>query len=191
MLIIGLGNPGREYKNTRHNVGFETIDKLCYDYNIDLNKNKFNSTYGEGRIGFKKIMLQKPLTYMNLSGQAVRDIVNFYKIPLDEIIVVCDDINLPLGDIRIRTKGSDGGQKGLANIIYQLGSEDFIRIRIGVGNKPEGWELKNYVLSKFTEEEFDFMVSGITKATDAIELIVKDNDISKAMNLYNRKAKNA
>ncbi len=191
-LIIGLGNPGNEYKWTRHNVGFESIDKLAYDFNITVNKNKFKSIYGEGIIHNEKVLLIKPLTYMNLSGECVRDFVNFYKdLELEDILVICDDINLPLGSIRIRKKGSDGGQNGLKNIIYQLNSDAFPRLRIGVGQKPEHYTLANFVLSKFNKDEEIDIIKGITNATDAIEVFIKDreNGLSNAMNLFNKKNK--
>lgn len=185
--IIGLGNPGRDYKWTRHNVGFEVINKLAYDYNIDMNKEKYKALIGEGRIGFEKVLLIEPLTYMNLSGESVREFVNFYKLQPEDIIVVCDDINLPLGAIRIRAKGSDGGQKGLRNIIYQLGYDNFTRVRVGVGEKPPQWDLAKYVLSKFTEEENTDIIKGITDAGDAVAMIVKDGSTQQAMNTYNKK----
>ncbi len=185
--IIGLGNPGRDYKWTRHNVGFEVINKLAYDYNIDMNKEKYKALTGEGRIGFEKVLLIEPLTYMNLSGESVREFVNFYKLQPEDIIVVCDDINLPVGSIRIRAKGSDGGQKGLRNIIYQLGYDNFTRVRVGVGEKPPQWDLAKYVLSKFTEEENTDIIKGITDAGDAVAMIVKDGSTQQAMNTYNKK----
>ncbi len=191
-LIIGLGNPGLEYKWTRHNVGFEAIDKLAYDFNINVNKNKFKSIYGEGIIHNEKVLLIKPLTYMNLSGECVREFLHFYKdLDTSDIMVICDDINLPLGSIRIRKKGSDGGQNGLKNIIYQLNKDDFPRLRIGVGQKPEHYTLANFVLSKFNKDEEDDIIKGITSATDAIEVFIKDRDngISNAMNLFNKKIK--
>lgn len=190
-IIAGLGNPGQEYKWTRHNVGFEVIDKLAYDYNIDMNKSKFKAIVGEGRIGSEKVILVKPLTYMNLSGESLRQFVDFYKIDLDRLIVCCDDINLPLSYIRVRPKGSDGGQNGLKNIIYQLGDDKFTRIRVGVGSKPQGWDLKDFVLSRFTKEEDKEIIEGITNATDAINLIVKDpfDGVSNAMNQFNKKIK--
>lgn len=189
IAIVGLGNPGRDYVWTRHNIGFEVINKLSYDYNIDMNKNKFKACIGEGRIGFEKVILVQPLTYMNLSGESVRELMSFYKLEPEQLIVFCDDINLPVGSIRIRSKGSDGGQKGLRNIIYQLGYDNFIRIRVGVGEKPKDWDLANYVLSKFTPEEHDEIVGAITSATDALALIVKDrlNGLSEAMNKFNKK----
>ena len=191
-LIIGLGNPGNEYKWTRHNVGFEAIDKLAYDFNINVNKNKFKAIYGEGIIHGEKVLLIKPLTYMNLSGECVRDFLNFYKdLDISDIMVICDDINLPLGAIRIRKKGSDGGQNGLKNIIYQLESDNFPRLRIGIGQKPEHFTLANFVLSKFNKDEEVDIVKGITYATEAIEIFIKDRDngLSNAMNKFNKKIK--
>jgi PTH1 family peptidyl-tRNA hydrolase len=186
--IIGLGNPGKEYQGTRHNVGFEVISKLAYDYNIDINKEKYKAVYGEGRIGNEKVILIQPITYMNLSGDAVREFVSFYKLSSSEIIVACDDINLPVGGIRIRTKGSDGGQKGLRSIITQLGYDSFTRVRVGVGEKPAQWDLKNYVLSRFTKDEQEGIISGITDAGDAIVDIIKNGgDASAAMNRFNKK----
>lgn len=185
-LIAGLGNPGQEYKWTRHNVGFEVISKLAYDYNIDMNKSKFKAQLGEGMINGKKVILIKPLTYMNLSGESISQIMNFYKTDIENLIVLCDDINLPVGNIRIRKKGSDGGQKGLRSIITLLGTENFPRVRVGVGNKPEGWDLKNFVLSRFTQEENDDIIKGITDAGDSVVSII-NGKILDAMNKYNKK----
>ena len=185
--IIGLGNPGRQYKWTRHNVGYEVINKLAYDYNIDMNKQKFKAVIGEGRIGFEKVLLVQPVTYMNLSGESVREIVSFYKLEPRDIIVTCDDINLPLSHIRIREKGSDGGQKGLRSILYQLGYDNFTRVRVGIGEKPKDWDLADYVLSKFREDENDDIIKGITDAGDAIVSIIKTGDTRGAMNKYNKK----
>ncbi len=186
--IIGLGNPGREYEWTRHNAGYEVINKLAYDYNIDMNKMKFKAIYGEGRIGNQKVLLIKPTTYMNLSGESVREFVNFYKLEPENIIVTCDDINLPVGYIRIRSKGSDGGQKGLRNIIAQLGYDNFARVRVGVGEKPPQWDLAKYVLSRFLDEEKDEIISGMTDAADAITMIIREESTQSAMNKYNKKA---
>lgn len=186
-LIAGLGNPGKDYIKTRHNIGFEVISKLAYDYNIDMNKNKFKSIVGDGIVNSEKVMLAMPQTYMNLSGESIRDLYKFYKIEKNKLIIICDDINLPVGYIRIRLKGSDGGQKGLKNIIYQLGFDDFIRIRVGVGLKPEKWDLKDYVLSKFFKEEDENIIKGITDASEAVNMILKDNNVQNAMNKFNRK----
>jgi len=186
-IIIGLGNPGGTYKGTRHNVGFETIDKLAYDFNITMKKNtRFRAEVGEGRMANKKVMLVQPTTYMNLSGEAVRAILDFYKLLPQDIIVIYDDINLPVGDIRVREKGSAGGQKGMVDIIHQLHTDEFTRVRIGVGDKPPGWKLNDYVLSRFLREEWDDMIKGITKAGDAVELILKQG-AKDAMNFYNKK----
>ncbi|MCC8098356.1 MAG: aminoacyl-tRNA hydrolase [Eubacterium sp.] len=187
-IIVGLGNPGREYKYTRHNTGFEVIDKLAYDYNINVNKSRFNGICGEGLIEGEKVMLLKPLTYMNLSGNCVAQAVNFYKLPLDKLIVCCDDINLPVGSVRIRKQGSDGGQKGLRNIIERLGSESFTRVRVGVGEKPLRMDLKDWVLSYFMSEEGEAIIKGITDAGDSVKMILR-GDINGAMGLYNKKVR--
>ncbi|MCL2199870.1 MAG: aminoacyl-tRNA hydrolase [Defluviitaleaceae bacterium] len=186
-IIVGLGNPGGEYKGTRHNVGYEMINKLSYDFNITLKKDKtFRAEIGEGRISGQKIMLVKPTTYMNLSGEAVRAITHYYKLPPWEIIVVYDDVSLPVGAVRVREKGGANGQKGMLNIISQLGTEEFIRVKIGIGEKPPNWKLADYVLSRFLKEEFEDMIKGITLAGDAVEMILKE-DTAAAMNVFNRK----
>ena len=185
--VIGLGNPGRDYKWTRHNVGFEVINKLAYDNGIDMNRERFRAVTGEGIIKGEKVIFIEPLTYMNLSGESVREFVSFYKLAPEDIIVVCDDINLPVGSVRIRTKGSDGGQKGLRNIIYQLGCDNFTRVRVGVGEKPEKWDLANYVLSRFLPEEENDIIKGITDAGDAVMMIIEDRDAQRAMNTYNKR----
>ena len=186
-IIIGLGNPGGTYKGTRHNVGFETVDKLCYDHKITMKNNKrFRAHVGEGRIGGKPVLLVQPMTYMNLSGEAVRAILNFYKLPPSQIVVVYDDVNLPVGDIRVRERGSAAGQKGMISIIAHLQTDEFARVRIGVGDKPPGFTLSDYVLSRFLREEFDDMIKGITKAGDAAEQIIKEG-IVPAMNKYNKR----
>jgi len=188
-IIIGLGNPGNAYKGTRHNVGFETVDKLCFDFDIKMKSNRrFRAHVGEGRIGQTAVLLVKPQTYMNLSGQSVQAILKFYKLPPSEIIVVYDDVSLPVGDIRVRERGSAGGQKGMVDILAKLGTDEFPRVRIGVGEKPEGWDLADYVLSRFPKREWETMIQGITKAGDAVGLILKE-DTATAMNEFNRKVK--
>ncbi|MCL2527756.1 MAG: aminoacyl-tRNA hydrolase [Defluviitaleaceae bacterium] len=188
-IIIGLGNPGNAYKGTRHNVGFETIDKLCFDFDIKLKPNRrFRAHIGEGRIGQVPVLLVKPQTYMNLSGQAVASILKFYKLPPSEIIVVYDDTSIPVGDIRVRERGSAGGQKGMVDIIAKLATDEFSRVRIGIGEKPEGWDLADYVLSRFPKKEWEAMIQGVTKAGDAVQLILKE-DTATAMNEYNRRLK--
>jgi len=185
-LIVGLGNPGRDYAGTRHNVGFEVIQKLSYDHTIEIGRAKFRAHFGEGFIGREKVILARPQTYMNLSGEAVRDIMQFYKIPLDDLIVIYDDVSLVPGDIRVRETGSAGGHNGIKNILYQLETPDFLRIRVGIGAKPPGWDLADYVLSKFRPNEIDDIRSGITQATEAVEIILKDG-VKNAMNRFNKK----
>ena len=186
-IIIGLGNPGNAYKGTRHNVGFESIDKLCYDFDIKLKSNRrFRAHVGEGRIGQSQVLLVKPQTYMNLSGQSVKAVLTFYKLPPSEIIVVYDDVSLPVGDIRVRERGTAGGQKGMIDIIAKLGLTEFPRVRIGIGAKPENWDLADYVLSRFPKQEWEAMIAGITKAGDAVEFILK-HGTAAAMNEFNRR----
>jgi len=186
-IIVGLGNPGNAYKGTRHNVGFETIDKLCYDFNITTKNNRrFKAHVGEGRMGGKSVLLMQPMTYMNLSGEAVRAVMDFYKIPPQDIIVVYDDVSLPVGDIRVRERGSAGGQKGMISIIAHLNTDEFPRVRIGVGSKPPSWSLSDYVLSRFLREEWEDMIQGITKAGDAVEQILREGP-KPTMNIYNKK----
>ncbi len=185
-IIAGLGNPGRKYDGSRHNVGFNVIDELVDRFRIGGPVRFGKSLIGKGVIGGQKVILMKPLTYMNLSGEAVREVVNFYKAdPSVHLIVISDDIDLPAGHIRIRKKGSAGGHNGLKNIIQHLGSGDFTRIRIGVGGKPDpDTELANFVLGHFTGEEKTVMQEAFVKAADAVECILKDGP-DRAMNLYN------
>ena len=186
-LIVGLGNPGDKYKGTRHNVGFEGINKLAFDFHIDIkNTRRFRARLGEGRIGNTRVLLMQPMTYMNLSGEAVQLVMRYYKIPVEQLMVLVDDVNLPVGDIRVRERGSAGGQKGLISIINNLATEDFTRIRIGVGSKPPQMSLSDYVLSRFFKEEHQAFIDGVTKATDAVECILK-SDVPTAMNQFNKK----
>ncbi|WP_297791022.1 aminoacyl-tRNA hydrolase [uncultured Anaerococcus sp.] len=182
--IVGLGNPGLQYENTRHNAGFLTIDYLADKYGIDVKKLKFKSLYGQGMISGHKVMLIKPQTYMNNSGEAVRDIKNFYKFDSDKLIVVYDDIDINFGSIRIRKKGSAGTHNGMKSIIYQIQDDSFPRIKISVGKKPDYMDLANFVLSGFSEKEASVMRDEIGLAADAIELMIKDG-IDKSMNKFN------
>ncbi|MCL2047881.1 MAG: aminoacyl-tRNA hydrolase [Defluviitaleaceae bacterium] len=185
--IVGLGNVGNEYKGTRHNVGFETVDKLAYDCGITLKKSRrFRAEVGEGRLGKTAIMLVKPATYMNLSGEAVLAILNFYKLPPSEIIIVYDDVSLPVGAVRVRERGGANGQKGMANIMALLGTNEITRVKIGIGEKPPAWTLSDYVLSRFLKEEHENMLKGITKASEAAEMIVNVGTAA-AMNFFNAK----
>lgn len=186
-LIVGLGNPGREYHKTRHNVGFEALDELITAYRISGPLSKFKAMIGKGMIGAEKVIAAKPMTYMNLSGEAVRAIVDFYKIdPETELIVISDDVDLEPGRLRIRKSGSAGGHNGLKSIIQHLGTEKFLRIRIGVGGKKAGWDLADHVLGKFPEEERPLVDEALKKAAEAAACVVTDGpDI--AMNRYNTK----
>ena len=184
-LIVGLGNPGKQYETTRHNAGFICIDALADKYAIKINKLKFKSLMGEGRIEGKRCLLLKPQTFMNLSGEAVRDAVEFYKIPTENVIVICDDISLDPGKMRIRRKGSHGGQNGMRNIIYHLKDDNFPRIKIGIGAKPNPeYDLADWVLSRFSQSEAKLIKQVAEDTASAIEYIVK-GDIDRAMSNYN------
>ncbi|MBO5936778.1 MAG: aminoacyl-tRNA hydrolase [Clostridia bacterium] len=184
-LIVGLGNPGRQYESTRHNAGFICIDALADKYGIKINKLKFKSLMGEGRIEGRRCLLLKPQTFMNLSGEAVRDAVEFYKIPTENVIVICDDISLDPGKMRIRRKGSHGGQNGMRNIIYHLKDDNFPRIKIGIGAKPNpDYDLADWVLSRFSQSEAKLIKQIADDTVSAVEYMVK-GDIDKAMSNYN------
>ncbi|MBO7319159.1 MAG: aminoacyl-tRNA hydrolase [Clostridia bacterium] len=184
-LIVGLGNPGRQYESTRHNAGFICIDALADKYGIKINKLKFKSLMGEGRIEGRRCLLLKPQTFMNLSGEAVRDAVEFYKIPTENVIVICDDIILDPGKMRIRRKGSHGGQNGMRNIIYHLKDDNFPRIKIGIGAKPNpDYDLADWVLSRFSQSEAKLIKQIADDTVSAVEYMVK-GDIDKAMSNYN------
>lgn len=189
-VVVGLGNPGKDYANTRHNVGFDTLDLLAHRNNIKINKIKFKSVYGEGSIGGEKVLLLKPQTYMNNSGIAILELYNFYKLSIKNIIVVVDDIDIEFGTIRVKGKGSAGSHNGLKSIIYHLQSEDFPRVKIGIGEKREGQDLANFVLSKFTKDERVDIDAAIEKAALAVETIV-NYDINKAMNEFNSRGNRA
>lgn len=188
ILIVGLGNPGREYANTRHNIGFRAIDQLSQQYSIPLNQKKHKAIYGSGYIEGLKVILAQPQTYMNLSGESVRELVDFYKIEPEDVIVIFDDISLPVGQLRLRKKGSAGGHNGIKNIIAHLGSQDFPRIKIGVGEKPAGWDLKDHVLGAFSKEDEPLVKESIENAADACKIMLTDG-IESAMNIYNQKKK--
>ena len=186
-VIAGLGNPKKEYDNTRHNIGFAFIDALAEKYSSSVMDVKNNSITGKGIINGQKVILVKPLTFMNLSGESIRPISDYYKIDTaKELIVISDDISLPPGQIRIRKKGSAGGHNGLKNIIQHLGNEEFQRIRIGVGEKPKGYDLADYVLGHFSKEEQPLMQEGIKRAMAAAAMLL-EGDIDRAMNEFNRK----
>lgn len=181
-IIVGLGNPGKKYVFTRHNVGFMTIDRLAGRCEIACNKKKFKAIIGEGFVDGKRILIAKPQTYVNLSGISVGEIVSYYGCPLDKVMVVCDDLNLPVGKIRIRKKGSSGGHNGLESIAQYVGSE-FPRLRIGIG-KPIGEDAKEYVLTPFKEDEREIINQTIDKACQAIDTWIVTG-IESCMNAYN------
>ena len=183
-VIIGLGNPGMKYAGTRHNIGFDTVTALADKYNIKINNKKFNGLIGDGFIGGEKVLLLQPQTYMNLSGECVGQISDFFKIEPENLIVICDDINLDTGRLRIRAKGRAGGHNGLKNIIAHLGTEAFPRIRVGVGEKTEGWDLADYVLARFSKDDEPVMREAIKNAVGAVETWISD-DIGTAMNRFN------
>ena len=184
-IIVGLGNPDKKYENTRDNTGWLALDYIAEKQNCRVNRIKFKSFVGECNMGGSKVLLMKPTTYMNNSGQAVVEAMNFYKLPPENVIVIFDDISLDVGKMRIRAKGSDGGQKGMRSIIYLSGKDTFPRIKIGIGAKPNpNWDLADWVLSKFTDSEKKLLEEKFENAANAAELIIK-GDIARAMNLYN------
>lgn len=186
-LIVGLGNPGKQYENTRHNVGFDAIDVLVDEYRIPSSGKQHKAMYGKGVIEGQKVILAKPLTYMNLSGEAVRAMVDYYKIdPETELLVIFDDISLAPGNIRIRKKGSAGGHNGIKSIITHLGTQNFQRIKVGVGEKPKNWDLADYVLGAFSKDDRKLIDEALERSAKAAALIVQ-GEIDEAMNLYNKK----
>lgn len=183
-LIVGLGNPARQYENTRHNAGFITLDVIAEKAGARVDRIKFKGLCGEGMLGGKKVLFLKPSTFMNLSGQAVQEAMAFYKLPPEKVLVIFDDISLEPGRLRIRRKGSDGGHNGIKNIIYLSGKDTFPRIKMGVGKKPNpGWDLADWVLSRFTEDELKAIQDAAERAASAAELIVQGK-IDEAMNRY-------
>lgn len=186
-IIAGLGNPGRQYAHTRHNVGFDAIDVLAEKYNIKVENGKCKALTGSGRIEGQSVLLVKPLTFMNLSGESIRALTDFYKIDeTTQLIVIYDDISLPPGQLRIREKGSAGGHNGIKSIISHLGGQEFLRIKVGVGEKPAGWDLADYVLSRFAEDERKKVEEALKRAADAAVCLMTDG-VESAMNEYNRK----
>ncbi len=183
-IIVGLGNPGAKYAGTRHNVGFSVIDELAERYNISMNTQKHKAIIGKGIINGEKVILAMPQTFMNLSGESVRALLDFYKCTTDDLIVVYDDIDLDVGKIRIRERGSAGGHNGMKNIILHAGNQNFVRVRVGVGHKPDHMDLADYVLSRFGKDDLPYMRESCGKACDAIEIILSDSAVT-AMNRYN------
>lgn len=190
-LIAGLGNPGKQYEATRHNMGFDVIDKLVEEFNVPQAGVKFNAMYGKGRIGGEPVILMKPLSYMNLSGGPIRDMANYFKIdPETELIVIYDDIDTEPGQLRVRKKGSAGGHNGIKSIIQQLGTQNFMRVRVGVGAKPKDWDLADYVLGRFDRDDRQLVEDAQDRACEAVEMILSDS-VDAAMNKFNVSKKKA
>ena len=188
-IIAGLGNPTKQYEGTRHNVGFEVIDRISEKYNIDVDAKKHRALIGKGIIQGQKVILAKPQTYMNLSGESIHELVDYFKVdPKEELLVIYDDISLDVGQLRIRKKGSAGGHNGIKNIIANLGTDVFPRIKIGVGEKPKKYDLADYVLGHFSKEDRELMEEGYDRADHAVGMIL-NGEIEAAMNQYNRKVK--
>ena len=186
-IIVGLGNPTKEYNGTRHNVGFDVIDAIADKYNISVTERKCRAFCGSGMIEGRKVILVKPQTYMNLSGESVRGFIDFYKIDVEtELLVIYDDVSLDVGQLRIRKKGSAGGHNGIKNIIQHTGTNVFLRIKVGVGEKPKEYDLADYVLGHFSKAEKEMMLDGYDNAIEAVRMIVQD-DIDAAMNQFNKK----
>ena len=189
-LIVGLGNPGKQYEHTRHNVGFDVMDAIAEKYNISITEKKHKALCGKGVIGGTKVVLAKPQTYMNLSGESIAELLNYYKMdPEEEMIVIYDDISLAPGNLRIRKKGSAGGHNGIKNIIAMTGTQNFLRIKVGVGEKPKGWDLADYVLGRFDKDDRALVEEAQERACKAVELILTDS-VDAAMNEYNKKTGN-
>lgn len=185
-LIVGLGNPTKEYEGTRHNIGFMAIDALAEEYGIRVDTLKHKAMIGKGMIEGQKVILAKPVTYMNLSGEAVREITDYYKIPAEDVIVIFDDISLDVGMIRIRRKGSAGGHNGIKSIISHLGTMDFPRIKVGIGAKREGQDLADYVLGRFSKADRETLQEALKDVKKAVALMAWD-EITEAMNAFNKK----
>lgn len=183
-LVVGLGNPGKDYQGTRHNIGFEVVAELASRFQVGRPKSKFKAELAEVEIGNQKVVLVCPLTYMNLSGQAIRMAVDFYKLDLNDLMVVCDDLSLDVGRLRVRTAGSSGGQKGLANAIEQLGTDSFPRLRIGIGKPPASLSAADYVLRAFNKSERIEVDMAVKRAADAIEIWIGEG-IAAMMNKFN------
>jgi PTH1 family peptidyl-tRNA hydrolase len=186
-LIVGLGNPGKQYEHTRHNVGFDVVDAIADKYNISISEKKHKALCGKGMMEGQKVVLAKPQTFMNLSGESVVELLNYYKLqPQDEMIVIFDDISLEPGQIRIRKKGSAGGHNGIKNIIALTGTQEFMRIKVGVGEKPKGWDLVDHVLGHFNKEDRTKVEEAIAEAVAAAGMMLEGN-VDQAMNDFNGK----
>jgi PTH1 family peptidyl-tRNA hydrolase len=187
-LIVGLGNPGAKYDRTRHNIGFDCLNRLHASMGLPSLQSKFEGQFAKGRIGQRDVCLVWPLTFMNCSGRCVSQFARFYKVELESILVICDDLSLPLGKLRIRKSGSSGGQKGLNDIIQSLGTQDVTRLRIGIDPTPAHWDTADYVLSKFSASERAIVDEGLFRANEAIAIWLKEG-VDSAMNIFNRESK--
>lgn len=183
-ILAGLGNPGSKYENTRHNAGFMALDAIAEEAGVSVDRMQFKGLTARAQLGGKSVLLLKPSTFMNLSGESIREAMQFYHLPPEKVIVFFDDISLEPGRLRIRRKGSSGGHNGMKNIIYLTGKDTFPRVKLGVGHKPEQWDLADWVLSRFTKEEGEAMKESAAKAAAAAVLMV-DGQIQEAMNRYN------
>ena len=183
-IIAGLGNPGKEYERTRHNTGFMAMDRVSEETGAKIDKLKFKSYTALANLGGHRVFLMKPCTYMNLSGEAVVAAMEFYKIPIQNVIVVFDDTTLPVGKMRIRKKGSDGGHNGIKNIIYLSGSNEFPRVKIGIGQKPDGWDLADWVLGRYSDEDLKTLEPVFKNTVEALKLIM-DGKAEEAMGKFN------
>lgn len=183
-VIVGLGNPGPKYEFTRHNIGFLTIDQLAQKLNIEVKQSKFKALYGETRIGQEKVILLKPMTYMNLSGESVNEVLRFYNCEIDDVLIIYDDLDLPAGKMKLRMQGGAGGHNGIKSIIQHLGTQQFKRIKMGIG-RPVNEDVVSYVLGTFSKEEQETLQEMLPKAADACVSFVEEEDFSKVMNNYN------
>ena len=183
-LIVGLGNPEPDYSKTRHNMGFDVINKIAKKYEIELTRTKFDGIYGSGIIEEEKVILLKPQTFMNLSGKSIKQFVDFYKIPLENVLVIYDDMDIEIGTIKLRKKGGPGTHNGAKSVVHELSSEDFPRIRVGIGKPVDEYDAVDYVIAKLDDEIYKKLEIGINKASEAVEEFLK-NGIDIAMNKYN------
>lgn len=183
-IVVGLGNPGKEYERTRHNTGFMVLDKIADKFNIEIKKEKSKALIGTGEINGEKVMLVKPQTFMNLSGEAVRGLVDFYKEDIENVLIIFDDIDLEVGKIRIKERGSAGTHNGMKSVVSHLGTEKFKRVKVGIGKPKENIDLIGHVLGKFSDEEFKTLENSMGNAVDAVVMMV-NNEVAKAMNKYN------
>jgi len=183
-LVVGLGNPGRRYAETRHNIGYAVLSELARRHGVAAPKTRFHGEIVEAEIGGQKALLLSPTTFMNLSGMSVAEAVGFFKLPLEDLLVLCDDLNLPVGKLRVRARGSSGGQKGLDDIIGRLGTEEFARLRVGIGAAPEGWDWADYVLSRFSPGERPAIDEAVALAADAAAVWACEG-VEVCMNRYN------